>query len=403
MKRVIFSVVICLMLLAMALPAYADTTYVVKPGDSLSKIALQFGVSTQAIVTANGLANPNLLWVGQKLIIPAPGTVPVAPVQGSAPAGVTVGQTTYKVQSTDTLYKISRQHGVSLAALMAANGLTTYVIYTGQVLTIPAPGTTAPAAAPTATPPVAAPSAPVGPINNVFRGLHGLAFSIENRSVHAGDDIWFDFTVANQSDSGEGYAVLSIHSDSGISGQSWTNRTFYPWTTLSWRDRIHIDQAGLYPFYLGICYGSVADCMADRSPWQRLSPNITVAVDTPLPVSGYSSNGVRGDYFYVEDMLPSTQNEIWFDFGVTNTNTWDVPYGALSVVVVQTTTGASWTESTLKGGQVLTWRDHIRNLNVGTYAFYLGICYADKNECAQNQALWSRLSDNVYVTVSEQP
>jgi hypothetical protein len=195
--------------------------------------------------------------------------------------------------------------------------------------------------------------------------------------------------------------VLSIHSDWGISGQSWTNRTFMPWTTLSWRDRIHVDQPGLYPFYLGICYGSVADCMNNLSPWQRLSPNVTVAVDVPLPASGYNSHGVQGDYFYVEDLSPSTQDQIWFDFGVTNTTSGDVPFGVLSAVVVQTTSGSSWTESTLKGNQTLTWRDHINNLNPGVYAFYLGICYADKVACAHDLSLWERLSDNVYVTVSQ--
>jgi LysM repeat protein len=399
MKRVIFSLVISLALLTMVLPVYAGTTYVVKPGDSLSKIAVQFGVSVQAIAAANGLANPNLIVVGQTLIIPAPGTVPATPVNASAPAAVSTGQTTYRVQAGDSLYKISRQHGVSLAALMAANGLTSYIIFVGQVLTIPAPGSTTPAPAPAA--PAPAPGAGPGPINNVSRGLHGVAFSIENPSVHAGDQIWFDFTVVNTGPYDENYGVLSIHSDYGINGQSWTNQTFKGWATVNWRDHIQIDQPGLYPFYLAICYSGRDACLANQAPWERLSPTVIVAVDTPLPPTGYSSRGVRSDYFYVEDMFPSTQNEIWFDFGVTNTNSWDVPFGVLSAVVVQTTNGFSWTESKLKAGQVLTWRDHIKNLNPGVYAFYLGICYADKVECSQNLGEWDRLSDNVYVTVSQ--
>jgi LysM repeat protein len=402
MKRVIFSLVICLALLTMTLPVYADTTYIVKPGDSLSRIAAQFGVSVQAIATANGLANPNLIWVGQNLTIPAPGTVPVTPATASAAAGVTTGQTTYRVQSGDSLYKIGRRYGVSLTALMTANGLTSYVIFIGQVLTIPAAGSTAAAAAaPTAAPAASAPGAPPGPINNVSRGLHGVAFSIENRSVHAGDEIWFDFTVVNTGPYDENYGVLSIHSDYGINGQSWTNQTFKGWATVNWRDHIHIDQAGLYPFYLAICYASRDACVSNQAPWERLSPTITVAVDTPLPATGYSSRGVRADYFYVEDMFPSTRNEIWFDFGVTNTNNWEVPFGILSAVVVQTTNGYSWTDSKLKANQVLTWRDHIKNLYPGLYGFYLGICYADNYECTHNQAAWERLSDNVYVTVSE--
>ncbi|MFZ0549030.1 MAG: LysM peptidoglycan-binding domain-containing protein [Candidatus Promineifilaceae bacterium] len=48
----------------------SDTIYVVQPGDWLSKIAAQFGVSTAAIVAANNLGNPNLIYAGQELIIP---------------------------------------------------------------------------------------------------------------------------------------------------------------------------------------------------------------------------------------------------------------------------------------------------------------------------------------------
>jgi LysM repeat protein len=46
-------------------------TYVVQAGDTLFTIAQQFGVTIDAIVTANNLANPNALSVGQQLIIPA--------------------------------------------------------------------------------------------------------------------------------------------------------------------------------------------------------------------------------------------------------------------------------------------------------------------------------------------
>ena len=44
--------------------------YVVKSGDTLSKIAAQLGVEMQAIIDANNLVNPNRLAIGQELIIP---------------------------------------------------------------------------------------------------------------------------------------------------------------------------------------------------------------------------------------------------------------------------------------------------------------------------------------------
>ncbi len=39
-------------------------------GDTLSSIAARFGVAGQAIVTANSMANPNNLSIGQVLVIP---------------------------------------------------------------------------------------------------------------------------------------------------------------------------------------------------------------------------------------------------------------------------------------------------------------------------------------------
>jgi LysM repeat protein len=46
------------------------TTYTVQSGDTLFSIARQFGVTVQAIVEANAMANPDSLSVGQELIIP---------------------------------------------------------------------------------------------------------------------------------------------------------------------------------------------------------------------------------------------------------------------------------------------------------------------------------------------
>ena len=47
-------------------------THRVRPGESLSQIAAQYGVTTQSIVQANGLQNPNNVQVGRLLIIPEP-------------------------------------------------------------------------------------------------------------------------------------------------------------------------------------------------------------------------------------------------------------------------------------------------------------------------------------------
>ena len=51
-------------------PAPASTTYTVVAGDTLSKISKMHNVSISSIVAANGISNPNMLRVGQQLIIP---------------------------------------------------------------------------------------------------------------------------------------------------------------------------------------------------------------------------------------------------------------------------------------------------------------------------------------------
>ncbi len=46
--------------------------YVVQPGDTLYGIALKYGVSVSALQETNGITDPKLLQVGQRLVIPAP-------------------------------------------------------------------------------------------------------------------------------------------------------------------------------------------------------------------------------------------------------------------------------------------------------------------------------------------
>ncbi len=159
MKRtkLIYSIVIILLILATTSFAYADTTYMVQRGDTLFGIALRFGSSVQAIVSANSLANPNLIYAGQTLIIPdssAPGApVPPPPPPSGEPAPPPTGGSTYVIQRGDTLSTIAARHGVTVSALIQANNLTNpNLIYAGQTLVIPgssgAPGEPPPPAPP---------------------------------------------------------------------------------------------------------------------------------------------------------------------------------------------------------------------------------------------------------------
>ncbi len=139
----ILIVVIALLAITPAQSTHAQsaTTYTVQSGDTLFRIGLRFGVTVAQLASANGIANPNLIFVGQVLQIPT-GGVGVTPTP--PPPGVTItpppptSGSTYTVQPGDTLYRISLRFGVSLAALIQANGIVNpNLIFVGQVLQIP--------------------------------------------------------------------------------------------------------------------------------------------------------------------------------------------------------------------------------------------------------------------------
>lgn len=105
--------------------APAQQTYTVQTGDTLSGIASAYGTSWQHLADINGLANPDMIYPGQVLV-----------VDGSAPAPAPAQQT-YTVQTGDTLSGIASAYGTSWQHLADINGLSDPdVIYPGQVLVI---------------------------------------------------------------------------------------------------------------------------------------------------------------------------------------------------------------------------------------------------------------------------
>lgn len=129
--------------------AACPSPYTVQAGDYLYKIAANCGTTPAAIQAANKLTT-TVIFVGQQLIIPG-GVAGGTSGGTSAPAGGS-----YTVQAGDNLYKIAVKFGTTIAAIQAANGLTTTVIHVGQVLKIPG-GSPTVASAPVSNPaPVAA-------------------------------------------------------------------------------------------------------------------------------------------------------------------------------------------------------------------------------------------------------
>ena len=69
-----------LIMLVVTVTAVSALAYVVRPGDTLTRIARQFSTNVNAIVQANpAITNPNLIYVGQTLEIPTGDATPAPP------------------------------------------------------------------------------------------------------------------------------------------------------------------------------------------------------------------------------------------------------------------------------------------------------------------------------------
>lgn len=92
-------------------------THTVVQGETLSDIANKYGTTYQELAKYNGIANPNLIRVGQKIKIPGE---------------------FYTVKNGDTLSKIADNYGTTYQALAKYNNISNpNVIYVGQKIKIP--------------------------------------------------------------------------------------------------------------------------------------------------------------------------------------------------------------------------------------------------------------------------
>ncbi|RRN67006.1 peptidoglycan endopeptidase [Peribacillus simplex] len=105
--------------------------YVVKLGDSLSKIAKKYNLSLSALLKLNpNISNSDRIYIGQSIR-----------VSGQAPASSTTAKNsnssdTYTVKSGDTLGKIARVNNMTIQQLKSENRLTSTLIFPGQVLKV---------------------------------------------------------------------------------------------------------------------------------------------------------------------------------------------------------------------------------------------------------------------------
>ncbi len=125
-------------------PDQTDQVYLVQAGDTLYSIALRFDVTVEDLITANQIQDPDLIQIGQRLLIP----VAKEEVNPAPPASETEDQTkqpppayqpqVYVVQPGDTLSSISARLGVTIEELIETNQLSDpNYLRAGQELRIP--------------------------------------------------------------------------------------------------------------------------------------------------------------------------------------------------------------------------------------------------------------------------
>lgn len=110
----------------------ADTTseYVIKNGDSLWKLAVQFGSTVNELKQWNNLSS-DLIHVGQKLKV-AGLAVPVVATPQPTVTNPTSTTTEYTIQSGDTVGRIAAQFDMTVSSLKKLNNLSSDLIYAGQ-------------------------------------------------------------------------------------------------------------------------------------------------------------------------------------------------------------------------------------------------------------------------------
>ncbi|MEQ9772987.1 N-acetylmuramoyl-L-alanine amidase AmiB [Pectobacterium jejuense] len=109
-----------------------STRHTVARGETLSSIARRYGVSLSAMRDVNKL-NKDIVWVGQRLNIPATGTKQTA----STPAPKKAVPVKHKVVKGDSLSAIAARYGVSMKEIQQANNMRSGTVQLGQTLVIP--------------------------------------------------------------------------------------------------------------------------------------------------------------------------------------------------------------------------------------------------------------------------
>jgi murein DD-endopeptidase MepM/ murein hydrolase activator NlpD len=177
---------LALVLLLLVGGTAASSSYTLKRGDTLSRVATKYKVPLAALTAANAdtIPNPNKVREGQTVKVPDPKAAAVAvakPIATDA-SQAEDGSKLYTIAAGDTLGSIARRFETTVAELVARNGLSgpNAVIREGKQLKLP----------PHAD--VPAPEAPLCPVRGAGKWDFSNSFGSprDGQRQHAGNDIF---------------------------------------------------------------------------------------------------------------------------------------------------------------------------------------------------------------------
>lgn len=97
--------------------------YTIRSGDTLYSVAKTFGISLNSIIATNPGVNPQNLYIGQVICVPA---------------ACSYGTIAYVIKPGDTLYIISRRYNVTIDKILQINpGVDPHNLMIGEVICIP--------------------------------------------------------------------------------------------------------------------------------------------------------------------------------------------------------------------------------------------------------------------------
>lgn len=116
-----------------------DVVHIVVRGETLNAIASRYSSTVSVLVERNAISNPNLIRIGQNIVISGSVTSATSRSQTSTTSSVRSGAY-HIVQRGENLDSIAAQHsGVSANQIAAANGVVDWIVYTNTKLFLDGP------------------------------------------------------------------------------------------------------------------------------------------------------------------------------------------------------------------------------------------------------------------------